>query len=247
MTGRVRDKTAIVTSAGQGIGRAVALELAREGAKVFATDINEVALKALAKEHVGIHTFKLDVLEKRDIESAARKTGTPNILVNCSGWVHNGTILDCDEDAWDRSFDLNVKAHYRMIRAYLPAMLRHGGGAIVNIASVASSIKGVPNRFAYGATKGAVIALTKQLAADFVAKGIRCNAVCPGTVDTPSLQDRMRAQGDYEEARAAFVARQPMGRMCAPEEIAHLVVYLASDESAFVTGQCYIIDGGWTG
>ncbi len=214
MTGRVRDKTAIVTSAGQGIGRAAALELARQGAKVFATDINEVALKALAKEHVGIQTFKLDVLQKKDIEAAARQTGTPDILVNCSGWVHHGTILDCDEDAWDRSFDLNVKAHYRMIRAYLPAMLRHGGGAIVNIASVASSIKGIPNRFAYGATKGAVIALTKHLAADFVAKGIRCNAVCPGTVDTPSLQDRMRAQGDYEKSRAAFIARQPIGRMC---------------------------------
>jgi 2-keto-3-deoxy-L-fuconate dehydrogenase len=246
MTGRVRGKTAIVTSAAQGIGRAIALELAREGARVFATDINEVALMALAKEHVGLHAFKLDVLKQQDIEAARGQTGTPDILVNCSGWVHHGTILDCDEDAWDRSFDLNVKAHYRIIRAYLPAMIKNGGASIINIASVASSIKGVPNRFVYGATKGAVIGLTKQLATDFIAKGIRCNAICPGTVDTPSLNDRMRAQGDYGKARAAFIARQPLGRMASPEEIAHLAVYLASDESAFVTGQIHIIDGGLT-
>jgi 2-keto-3-deoxy-L-fuconate dehydrogenase len=246
MTGRVRGKTTIVTSAAQGIGRAIALELAREGANVFATDINEVALMALAKEHVGLHAFKLDVLKQPDIEAARGQTGTPDILVNCSGWVHHGTILDCDEDAWDRSFDLNVKAHYRMIRAYLPAMIKNGGASIINIASVASSIKGVPNRFVYGATKGAVIGLTKQLATDFIAKGIRCNAICPGTVDTPSLNDRMRAQGDYGKARAAFIARQPLGRMASPEEIAHLAVYLASDESAFVTGQIHIIDGGFT-
>lgn len=246
MTGRVKGKTAVVTSAGQGIGRAVALELAREGAKVFATDINELALMSLAKEHVAISGFKLDVLEPRDIEAAAAHTGTPDILVNCSGWVHHGTILDCDEEAWDRSFDLNVKAHYRTIRAYLPGMVRSGGASIINVASVASTIKGVPNRFVYGATKGAVIALTKQIAADFVAKRIRCNAVCPGTVDTPSLHERMRAQGNYEKARAAFIARQPIGRLCTADEIAHLALYLASDESTFVTGQIHIIDGGWS-
>lgn len=246
MTGRVRGKTAVVTSAAQGIGRAIALELAREGAKVFATDINEVALKAVAKEHVGVTDLKLDVLKREDVEAAVAETGTPDILVNCSGWVHHGTILDCDELTWDRSFDLNVKAHYRTIRAYLPAMVRRGAGSIVNIASVVSSISAAPNRFVYGATKGAVIGLTKQLAIDFIAKGIRCNAICPGTIDSPSLNDRMRAQGDYEKARAAFIARQPLGRMGTPEEIAHLAVYLASDEAAFVTGQVHIIDGGFS-
>jgi 2-keto-3-deoxy-L-fuconate dehydrogenase len=201
---------------------------------------------ALAKEHVTIHTLRLDVLKQQEIAEAVQHTGTPDILVNCSGWVHHGTILDCDEEAWDRSFELNVKAHYRVIRAYLPGMLRHRGGSVINIASVASSIKGVPNRFVYGATKGAVIALTKQLAMDYIARNIRCNAICPGTVDTPSLNDRMRAQGDYDKARAAFIARQPLGRMASADEIGHLAVYLASDESAFVTGQIHIIDGGFT-
>ena len=246
MPNRVAGKIAIVTSAGQGIGRAVALELAREGAKVYATDINEAALASLAKEASGIETFRLDALSAADIAAAAGRLGRVDILVNCSGFVHNGTILDCEEKDWDFSFDLNVKAHYRMIRAFLPAMLAAGRGSIVNIASVASSIKGVTNRFVYGATKAAVIGLTKQVAADFVGKGIRCNAVCPGSVETPSLIERMKAQGDYEKARAAFIARAPMGRMASAEEIAHLVTYLASDESAFTTGQTHVIDGGWS-
>jgi 2-keto-3-deoxy-L-fuconate dehydrogenase len=243
---RVKSKTVLVTSAAQGIGRSCALALAREGAKVYATDINEIALKALEKEHVNIETFRLDVLKPEEITVAAKKLGAIDILVNCSGFVHNGTILEAEDKDWDFSFDLNVKAHYRITKAFLPGMLEKGKGSIVNIASVASSIKGAPNRYVYGATKGAVIAMTKALAADFVGKGIRANAVCPGTVDTPSLHDRMKAQGDPEKARAAFIARSPMGRMSGPDEIASMVLYLASDESAFVTGQAFIIDGGWS-
>jgi 2-keto-3-deoxy-L-fuconate dehydrogenase len=242
----VKNKTVLVTSAAQGIGRSCALALAREGAKVYATDINEIALKALEKEHVNIETFRLDVLKPEEINAAAKKLGAVDILVNCSGFVHNGTILETQDKDWDFSFDLNVKAHYRITKAFLPGMLEKGKGSIVNIASVASSIKGAPNRYVYGATKGAVIAMTKALAADFVGKGIRANAVCPGTVDTPSLHDRMKAQGDPEKARAAFIARSPMGRMSGPDEIASIVLYLASDESAFVTGQTFIIDGGWS-
>jgi 2-keto-3-deoxy-L-fuconate dehydrogenase len=242
----VKNKTVLVTSAAQGIGRSCALALAREGAKVYATDINEIALKALEKEHVNIETFRLDVLNPEEINAAAKKLGAVDILVNCSGFVHNGTILETQDKDWDFSFDLNVKAHYRITKAFLPGMLEKGKGSIVNIASVASSIKGAPNRYVYGATKGAVIAMTKALAADFVGKGIRANAVCPGTVDTPSLHDRMKAQGDPEKARAAFIARSPMGRMSGPDEIASMVLYLASDESAFVTGQTFIIDGGWS-
>jgi 2-keto-3-deoxy-L-fuconate dehydrogenase len=243
---RVKNKTVLVTSAAQGIGRSCALALAREGAKVYATDINEIALKTLEKEHVNIETFRLDVLKPEEINAAAKKLGAVDILVNCSGFVHNGTILETQDKDWDFSFDLNVKAHYRITKAFLPGMLEKGKGSIVNIASVASSIKGAPNRYVYGATKGAVIAMTKALAADFVGKGIRANAVCPGTVDTPSLHDRMKAQGDPEKARAAFIARSPMGRMSGPDEIASMVLYLASDESAFVTGQTFIIDGGWS-
>ena len=247
MADRLKGKIALVTSAAQGIGRASAIAMAREGAKVYATDIREDLLAALAKDVPGIETFALDVLNPEAIAAAAKRAGDVNVLFNCSGFVHHGTILDCDEKSWDFSFDLNTKAHYRMIRAFLPAMLERGKGTIVNMSSVASSIKGVPNRFVYGATKAAVIGLTKALAADFVGKGIRCNAICPGTVDTPSLNDRMRKQGDHEKARQAFIARQPMGRMAAPEEIGALVVYLASEESAFVTGQTFVIDGGWAG
>jgi 2-keto-3-deoxy-L-fuconate dehydrogenase len=246
MAGKLEGRVALVTSAGQGIGRSSAIALAREGAKVFATDIREDLFKDISKEHPGITGFGLNVLEQAAVDAALKRTGPIDILFNCSGFVHNGTVLDCEEKDWDFSFDLNVKAHYRMIKAYLPGMLAKGKGNVINMASVASSIKGAPNRFVYGASKAAVIGLTKALAADFVAKGIRCNAICPGTVETPSLYDRMRAQGDFEKAKAAFIARQPMGRMAQPEEIAEMVIYLASDDSAFITGQALVIDGGWS-
>ena len=246
MAGKLEGRVALVTSAGQGIGRASAIALAREGAKVFATDIREELFKDIAKEHPGITGFGLNVLEQSAVDAALKRTGPIDILFNCSGFVHNGTVLDCEEKDWDFSFDLNVKAHYRMIKAYLPGMLAKGKGNVINMASVASSVKGAPNRFVYGASKAAVIGLTKALAADFVAKGIRSNCICPGTVETPSLYDRMRAQGDVEKAKAAFIARQPMGRMAQPEEIAAMVIYLASDDSAFITGQALVIDGGWS-
>lgn len=239
--GRLSGKTAVVTAAAQGIGKASAELFAREGARVVATDVNE----ALLGELRGCETRRLDVLDPRAILDLAAELGAVDVLFNCAGVVHAGTILDCDEAAWAFSTDLNVTAQYRMIRAFLPAMLAAGGGSIVNMSSVASSIKGVPNRFAYGATKAAVIGLTKAVAADFVGQGVRCNAICPGTVETPSLNQRLADTGDYEAARAAFTARQPMGRLGKPEELAQLALYLASDESAFTTGQIHIIDGGW--
>lgn len=246
MAGKLEGRVALVTSAGQGIGRASAIALAREGAKVFATDIREELFMNISKEHPGITGFKLNVLEQAAVDAALKRTGPIDILFNCSGFVHNGTVLDCEDKDWDFSFDLNVKAHYRMIKAYLPGMLAKGKGNVINMASVASSVKGAPNRFVYGASKAAVIGLTKALAIDFVSKGIRCNCICPGTVETPSLYDRMRAQGDVEKAKAAFIARQPMGRMAQPEEIAEMVVYLASEDTAFITGQALVIDGGWS-
>jgi 2-keto-3-deoxy-L-fuconate dehydrogenase len=246
MAGKLEGRVALVTSAGQGIGRASAIALANEGAKVFATDLRDELFKDISKDHPNITGFGLNVMEQSAVDAALKRTGPVDILFNCSGFVHNGTVLDCAEKDWDFSFDLNVKAHYRMIKAYLPGMLDRGKGNIINMASVASSIKGAPNRFVYGASKAAVIGLTKALAADFVTKGIRCNAICPGTVETPSLYDRMRAQGDFEKAKAAFIARQPMGRLAQPEEIAQMVIYLASDDSAFMTGQALIIDGGWS-
>ena len=241
--GRLSGKTALVTAAGQGIGRASALAMAREGAKVIATDINAAALAELAAE--GMQTHLLDVRDPAAVSALAAKLGAVDVLFNCAGFVGHGSILDCSEDDWAFSFDLNVTAMYRMNKAFLPAMLAAGGGAIINMASVASSIIAAPNRFVYGATKAAVIGMTKAIAADFITQGIRCNAVCPGTVDTPSLQDRMRAGGDYETARKGFLARQPTGKLAQAEDIAGLVVFLASDDSAFVTGVAHVIDGGW--
>ncbi|MFN0190881.1 MAG: SDR family oxidoreductase [Aestuariivirga sp.] len=246
MAGRLQGKTIIVTSAAQGMGRAAAIAMAEEGAKVFATDIRADLLPELTAAHKAIDAFELNVLKDADVAAASERTGPADILFNCSGFVHHGTILDCADKDWDFSFDLNVKAHYRMIRAYLPGMLEKGKGNIVNMASVASSIKGVVNRAVYGASKAAVIGLTKAVAADYISKGIRCNCICPGTVETPSLYDRMRASGDFEKAKAAFIARQPMGRLASAEEVAKMIIYLASDESDFVTGQAFVIDGGFT-
>ena len=240
-SGRLAGKTALITAAGQGIGRATAELFAREGATVWATDINEAALAGLE----GCKAVRLDVCDTAMIEKVIAQSGPLDILFNCAGMVPAGTILDCTEKDWNRALDLNVTAMYRMIKAALPGMLAKGGGSIINMSSVASSIKGVPNRFAYGATKAAVIGLTKAVAADFVTRGIRCNAVCPGTVDTPSLHERLHATGDYAAAWKAFVARQPMGRLGKAEEIAALVLYLASDEAAYTTGQAHVIDGGW--
>jgi 2-keto-3-deoxy-L-fuconate dehydrogenase len=241
---RLQGKTALVTSAAQGIGRASAIAMAKEGATVWATDIQADLLKTLETEQPGIKTFTLDVMKPESIAAALAKVGTPDILFNCSGFVHHGTILEVEDKDWDFSFDLNVKSHFRMIKAFMPGFLQRGSGSIINMASVASTIKGVPNRLVYGASKAAVIGLTKALAADYTSKGIRVNAICPGTVETPSLYERMKAQGDVEKAKAAFIARQPMGRLAQADEIASLVVYLASDEAAFITGQAFVIDGG---
>jgi 2-keto-3-deoxy-L-fuconate dehydrogenase len=241
---RLRGKTAFVTAAGAGIGLATARAFAGEGARVVATDIDESALAPLAAE--GIETHPLDVTDSAAVSAIAARVGAVQILFNCAGFVHSGTILDCDDKAFDFSMNLNVKGPYRVTRAFLPAMLEAGGGSIINISSAASTIIAAPNRFVYGATKAAVIGMTKSIAADYVTRGIRCNAICPATVESPSLEQRLHAMGDYETARAAFIARQPMGRIGKPEEIAALAVYLASDEAGFVTGQAMIIDGGWT-
>ena len=242
MTETLAGKTALVTAAAQGIGRASALALAMAGAKVIATDIAADKLADLASERILVE--RLDVLNGEAITAFAAKHGDVDILFNCAGVVHAGSILDCPESDWRFAFDLNVTAMYRMIRAFLPGMAERGSGSIINMSSVASSVKGVPNRFAYSASKAAVIGLTKSVAADFVASGVRCNAICPGTVESPSLHDRLRATGDFDAARAAFVARQPMGRIGQPNEIAGLVVYLAG--ATFTTGQAHVIDGGWT-
>jgi 2-keto-3-deoxy-L-fuconate dehydrogenase len=246
MAGRLEGKIALITAAAQGIGRASALRFAAEGATVWATDLNVEALGRLEAEAAGIKVRSLDVRDGAAIEALAAEVGTLDVLFNCAGYVHQGDIFACTQKDWDFSFDLNVTSMYRMCRAFLPAMLAAGKGSIVNMSSVASSVKGAPNRFVYGTTKAAVIGLTKAIAADVVAKGVRCNAVCPGTIETPSLHDRMAAQGDVEKARAAFMARQPMGRLGRAEEIAELVLYLASDESSFTTGQAHVIDGGWS-
>ena len=243
-TGRLEGKRCLVTAAGQGIGRATAKAMANEGAKVFATDINPRKLGELADE--GLDTFRLDVTNAEAIAESVERTGTVNVLFNCAGFVESGSILDCSEEQWERTLNLNVTAMYRVTRAYLPGMLDSGGGSIINMSSLASSVIGVPNRFVYGVSKAAVIGLTKSIAADFVKRGIRCNAICPGTVQSPSLEQRLRASGDYEKARRDFTVRQPMGRIGTPEEIAALAVYLASDESGYVTGAEHIIDGGWS-
>lgn len=241
---RLQGKSAVVTAAGAGIGLATATAFVAQGARVTATDINADALQPLAE--LGCEVQTLDVTDTAAVTQFANSVGTPDILFNCAGFVHHGTILDCDADAFDFSFNLNVRSMYQVTRAFLPAMIDAGGGSIVNMSSAASSIIAAPSRFVYGATKAAVIGLTKSVAADFITQGIRCNCICPGTVESPSLQARIRAQGDYETAHAAFVARQPMGRIAQAEEIASLATYLASDESAFVTGQAMTIDGGWS-
>ena len=235
-------KRALVTAAAQGIGRASALALAAAGAHVLATDIDEAKLQSLAGH--GIDTCCMDVRAVESISAAVARAGAVDILFNCAGCVHHGTILESSEADLDFAYELNVKAMYRIIRAVLPGMLERAEGSIINMASVASSVKGVPVRCVYGTTKAAVIGLTKSVAADFVSQGIRCNAICPGTVQTPSLEERLRARGDYEQTRAAFIARQPIGRIGRPEEIADLVVYLAS--ARYTTGQIHVIDGGWS-
>jgi 2-keto-3-deoxy-L-fuconate dehydrogenase len=243
---RLNGKTALVTAAGAGIGRATAQAFAAEGAQVLATDIDAATLASLKDEAPGLETAILDV--RSDAAVAALFAGgfAPHVLFNCAGFVHHGTILDCAPEDWAFSFDLNVTAMYRVIRAALPGMLARGGGSIVNMASVASSLRGAANRCVYGASKAAVIGLTKSVAQDFVTQGIRCNAICPGTVLSPSLEGRIAAMADPVAARAAFIARQPMGRLGHPEEIAALAVYLASDESSFTTGTVQVIDGGWS-
>jgi 2-dehydro-3-deoxy-L-fuconate 4-dehydrogenase len=243
MAGRLAGKRCLITAAGQGIGRACAERFAEEGAEVLAADINEVALATLA----GVRTLRLDVTDRPATLALFAAEPAFDVVLNVAGVVHQGSILDCGEDDWAFSWNLNVTAMYRICRAALPGMLADGGGSIVNMASVASSIKGVPNRFAYGATKAAVIGLTKSIAADFVAQGVRCNAICPGTVATPSLDQRMAALGgDPAAVRQSFIDRQPMGRLGEPREIADLALYLASDESRFTTGAIHVIDGGWT-
>lgn len=242
---RLTGKTALVTAAGQGIGRASAERMAKEGAKVIATDVNEAMLAELALVP-GITARRLDVLDGAAITALAAEVGPVDILFNCAGVVHNGTILQATEAEWDFAFDLNAKAQFRMIRAFLPGMLAKGAGSIINMSSVAGPKKGPVNRAVYSASKAAVVGLTRAVAADYVTQGIRCNAICPGTVDSPSLHERLRATGDYEGALKAFIARQAMGRLGRADEIAALVCYLASDEAGFTTGTEHVIDGGWT-
>jgi 2-keto-3-deoxy-L-fuconate dehydrogenase len=243
MSDRLKGKRAVVTAAAAGIGRACAIAFAREGATVIATDINEKGIAALAKEGIA-ETTKLDVRNTADVDAFAKRVGRIDVLLNAAGFVHHGTVLECSDEDWDFSFDLNVKSMHRTIRAFLPGMLESGRGSIVNISSAAGVFKAAPNRYVYGATKAAVAALTRAVAVDFITKGIRCNCICPGTIETPSMLNRAAAAGPG--GREMFVSRQPMGRLGTAEEIASLAVYLASDESAFTTGVAHIIDGGWT-
>ncbi len=246
MGGRLAGKKALITAAAAGIGRATTLAFAAEGAEVVATDVDMDKLAALDGKK-GITTRRLDVRDGAAVDALAKELGALDVLFNCAGYVHHGTVLDTSEKDWDFSFDLNVKSMYRAIRAFLPAMLASGRGAsIINVSSGASSVRGIPNRFVYGTTKAAVVGLTKSIAADYIKQGIRCNAIAPGTIQTPSLDDRINAQGGTEAVRKAFIDRQPMGRLGTAEEIAHLVVYLASDESGFTTGGLHIVDGGFS-
>ena len=250
MSNRLRGKTAFITAAGQGIGRATALAFVREGARVIATDVNAAALDALAAE-CGCATQVLDVTDPAAIDAAAAQHGPVDVLFNGAGFVHAGTVLDCTEAEWDFAMNLNVRSMFRTIRAFAPGMLAKGGGSIINVASVAGSLKGAPNRFVYGTTKAAVIGLTKAVAADFITKGLRCNAICPGTVESPSLRDRIDAQAatsglTQAQVEAAFIARQPMGRLATTDDITPMVVFLLSDESRFVSGQACLVDGGIT-
>lgn len=242
----LKGKTALVTAAANGIGRASAEMMAARGAHVIATDIDGVTVKALAQTSPNITGHQLDVLDTVAVEEIVASVSPVDILLNCAGWVHDGTILDCDEAIWDQSFNLNAKAMFRVTKAVLPGMRRSGSGSIINIASIVSSEKGAPRRFAYGASKAAIIGMTKAIAVDFVREGIRCNAICPGTVQSPSLNDRFAATGDFDKALTAFKERQPMGRLGQPEEIAEMVCYLAGDLSAFTTGQAFAVDGGWS-
>jgi 2-keto-3-deoxy-L-fuconate dehydrogenase len=248
---RLEGKRALVTAAGQGIGRASAIAMAKEGAEVFATDVNMGALSTIRDENLeNIHIFELDVRSTDSVTEGIAKAN-PDVLFNCAGFVHHGTILDATDDELDFAFDLNVRSMVRTVRAALPGMLERGGGSIINMSSALGSIIGAPNRFIYGTTKAAVVGLTKSVAVDYIKQGIRCNCICPGTVESPSWHDRVTALGkelgSYDAAMAQFVARQPMGRVATAEEIAALVVYLAADESAFTTGHTHIIDGGWSG
>jgi 2-keto-3-deoxy-L-fuconate dehydrogenase len=245
MAGRLAGKTAFITAAGQGMGRAAAVAFARDGAKVWATDMNAKTVGELEGKD-GIRTRALDVTDEAAIQKLSQEVGPVDILFNCAGIVHHGAILDATTRDWDQAFAVNVKSMFLVSKALIPGMLKKGGGSIINMASVASSLKGLPNRFVYGASKAAVIGLTKSIAADFVAKGIRCNAICPGTVDTPSLQGRINAFADPVQARKDFVARQPMGRLGTVDDIAGILIFLASDESLFATGNAYSIDGGMT-
>ncbi len=242
----LKGKTALVTAAGNGIGRASAEALAKLGATVIATDIDASAVETVAGGSPNITGKGLDVLDAQAVTDLIGSLSPVNILVNCAGWVHDGTILDCSDDVWDKAFNLNAKAMFQITKAVLPGMLEQGTGSIINIASIVSSEKGAPRRFAYGASKAAIIGMTKSIAADYVKDGIRCNAICPGTVESPSLKDRLTATGDYDKAHAAFTARQPMGRFGTPAEIAEMVCYLAGDMSAFTTGQAFAVDGGWS-
>ena len=243
MGSRLAGKTVLLTAAAQGIGRASALAFADEGARVIATDVDEEKLAELAGG-AGIETRRLDVTDPAAIEAAAGEAGPPDVLFNCAGFVHHGSVLTTGEDEWRASMTINVDSMYRMIRAFLPGMIERGGGSIINMSSVASSIRGLPHRFVYGATKAAVIGLTKSVAADYIRDGIRCNCICPGTVETPSLEDRIAAFDDPDRARRDFIARQPLGRLGTAEEIASIAVWLASDESTYATGGAFVVDGG---